>query len=424
MLVGFAGVVVGPATVAVLFTDEGLRWTFLRIFAVVLLAGFPAFLLARFVFSRVGAIWEDFVLNLYRLKMDEPRYLPEPLFASVYHQFWYEDGGPALRWADSIYERKFQVAYGAIPRATETSKMLAPGKALPAYLATFVLAVLWTAVLWGAAPLDASARILMTPGAVAFGFLGAYAFSVQMLIRRYFQSDLRPLAFTGVLARLLFVLVVSYAIHQAFAAHWPPGAEAATLFLVGFFPSTALQVLRVGVAKSLRAIRLPNMASDYPLSDLDGMSIWYEARLLEVGIEDMQNLATANLVDVLLSTRVPVARLVDWIDQAVLYLSMAPVRSAPEPAESPGPTTAKGQPNAAERARYRLRTHGIRTATDVENLFRAQDAQHIQGLSSLLSCTDGLNVLEAIRTGVANEPNLAHVRSWKRVESRFAPTST
>ena len=40
---------------------------------------------------------------------------------------------------------------------------------------------------------------------------------------------------------------------------------------------------------------------------------------MEEGIEDMQNLATANLVDVILHTRVPVGRLVDWADQAKLY---------------------------------------------------------------------------------------------------------
>ena len=47
-------------------------------------------------------------------------------------------------------------------------------------------------------------------------------------------------------------------------------------------------------------------------------------RLVEEGIEDMQNLATANLVDVILHTRVPVGRLVDWLDQAYLALHLPP----------------------------------------------------------------------------------------------------
>ena len=56
------------------------------------------------------------------------------------------------------------------------------------------------------------------------------------------------------------------------------------------------------------------------LSDLDGLTVWDQARLLEEGIEDMHALATANLVDLLLGTRVPVNTLVDWVDQALLYL--------------------------------------------------------------------------------------------------------
>ena len=47
---------------------------------------------------------------------------------------------------------------------------------------------------------------------------------------------------------------------------------------------------------------VPTLRWKYPLSDLDGLNIWYESRLLEEGIEDMQNLATANLVDVILNT--------------------------------------------------------------------------------------------------------------------------
>ena len=39
-------------------------------------------------------------------------------------------------------------------------------------------------------------------------------------------------------------------------------------------------------------------------------------------MEDMLSLATANFVDVILHTRVPVGRLVDWVDQAHLYLHL------------------------------------------------------------------------------------------------------
>jgi len=67
---------------------------------------------------------------------------------------------------------------------------------------------------------------------------------------------------------------------------------------------------------------VPSLEQTYPLSDLDGLNIWYESRLLEEGIEDMQNLTTVNLVDVMLNTRIPVERLVDWIDQSILFLHL------------------------------------------------------------------------------------------------------
>ena len=69
-----------------------------------------------------------------------------------------------------------------------------------------------------------------------------------------------------------------------------------------------------------RALRrfVPPVTSEYPLDQLDGFNLWYEARLTEEGVEDMQNLTTMNLVDVILHTRVPAGRLVDWIDQAFL----------------------------------------------------------------------------------------------------------
>ena len=83
----------------------------------------------------------------------------------------------------------------------------------------------------------------------------------------------------------------------------------------------ALQALQRAAA-ALLGVVVPTVTADYPLNQIDGLDLWYEARLLEEGVEDMQNLTTANLVDVMLHTRVPVARLVDWVDQAHLYLHL------------------------------------------------------------------------------------------------------
>ena len=77
-------------------------------------------------------------------------------------------------------------------------------------------------------------------------------------------------------------------------------------------PTSLVSMKATGLATS---VVVPQMAPEYPLDQLDGLNIWYEARLVEEGVEDMQNLTTMNLVDMLLHTRAPVGRLIDWIDQ-------------------------------------------------------------------------------------------------------------
>ena len=151
-----------------------------------------------------------------------------------------------------------------------------------------------------------------------FGFLGAYAFIIQMLVRRYFQSDLRASAYASSVVRIFVVTIVVAVVYQLPGLQNNPRWEAVAAFVVGFFPIVGMQALQHLAATVLRTV-VPSLSSPYPLDQIDGLNVWYEARLLEEGIEDMQNLTTTNLVDVLLHTHVPVGRLIDWIDQAHLY---------------------------------------------------------------------------------------------------------
>ena len=49
---------------------------------------------------------------------------------------------------------------------------------------------------------------------VAYGFLGAYLFDIQMLMRRFFQSDLKPSAYASAVLRVVVVLIIVVVIHQ------------------------------------------------------------------------------------------------------------------------------------------------------------------------------------------------------------------
>ena len=121
--------------------------------------------------------------------------------------------------------------------------------------------------------------------------------------------------------RVILVLLVMTALHQAIDGSVSNEVEAVVAFAVGIFPVIALQAIQRVAASALQVV-VPQLTPDYPLNQLDGLNIWYESRLLEEGIEDMQNLVTANFVDVILHTRVPVGRLVDWVDQAALYVHL------------------------------------------------------------------------------------------------------
>jgi hypothetical protein len=291
----------------------------LEVFAVWSLSFLPGWLYIRFLGQRAGALWDEYVLNLHRLRWDDPRHLPKPPVNSDFYAEWLGDGGPLLAHRSNIYREKFDAYYGkSVSRSGGGEGPPVRIEALfPVFLTTAALAVCWTAVLW-------SPRFASDPASfwdvLKFGFLGAYSFILQMLVRRFFQSDLRPAAYANALLRLIVVLILVAALYQVMP-HGNPRGAAAIAFVIGFFPLAGMQAIQRFAATALRVV-VPSLNPPYPLNQIDGLSVWYEARLLEEGIEDMQSLATANFVDVILHTRVPVGRLVDWVDQAHLYLHL------------------------------------------------------------------------------------------------------
>ena len=242
-----------------------------------------------------------------------------------------------------------------------------------------------------------------------------------MLIRRYFQDDLKTSAYLNAVVRIISVAILVTAVAAIWPGKWSQQQLNVFAFMVGIFPQIALKAIENLLQIPLRTL-IPSLQQDYPLSDLDGLNIWYESRLLEEGIEDMQNLATANLVDVILRTRVPVERLVDWVDQAILYLR---VRGREDRRVVRIRRHHRSDNSIDDRAR--LRHLGIRTATDLEDAFHPvlgadgslSDAQkkQIEGLRWVLN-TSGkggrvVSVTETILATFQREPNLYHVRAWK-----------
>jgi hypothetical protein len=180
-----------------------------------------------------------------------------------------------------------------------------------------------------------------------------------------------------------------------------------------------------------RALRqlVPPVTSEYPLDQLDGFNLWYEARLTEEGVEDMQNLTTMNLVDVILHTRVPPGRLVDWTDQAFLLIHLERVdrnelnelRRKDQCAAGENLTAATREAASGAQARLKLRRVGIRTATDLLKAFsKEQDGpsgvqpQRTFFLPANLKPPLPVDQLRLLVAVLGAEPGLAPVWNWQR----------
>ncbi len=409
-----------------------VRAEVLQGFAVIGLTVLPAFLYLRFARFRLDPVCDEYVHNLHRLGVDRPRDLPEPPRASEAWERWANDGG-LLRAAqgENVYERKFRTQYGRWPKVAERQDGAARGargtsptrgawyadslgNLTVVYACTAVIGAGWATVIW---TLGSSVEPAGPPmaDALRFAFLGAYFYVISTLLRRFFQNDLRPGAYLAAIVRVVSVLVLVAAVHEAL--RWlgaPLPLECAVAFFIGVFPSVGVQLIRKTTSTLTGKVR-GGIEPPWPLRQLDGMDIWTESRLLEVGIEDVQHLATANVVDALLATRIPAQRMVDWVDQALLLIH----------AGLPGPR----QDNLATGATYGdLRRLGIRSASDLSSFSASLDARRLNHWwASNSSLTAPLTVAEdggpsllcrvaIIDIALANDPNLRLVRNWQDYE--------
>ena len=405
-----AGTVLVPVIAAVLLEPTSQLFL-LKAAAVVLLASLPGWLYLEFVRSKGHSLYDEYVINLFRLRIDRYANLPAPPAHTDWHKRWkdkHSELGTTSR--DNLYRRKFEAVFGeqavstrALVRgdgdATERRRRPKHSETFrPVLLASLLLTIGWTVVITPELyrsvrlldPLLISGRPELPAEALRFGFVGAYWFILQDLIRRYFRDDLKTSAYVSVSARIIVVVVL---VTTMSLIPLPVEEQVVLAFLVGIFPQLGMQVLKTGVGK-LGKRMIQNLERRYPLSDLDGLTIWDEARLAEEGIEDLQGLTTANLVDLLLHTRVPIARLVDWLDQAFLYLRL--------------PDGEQGR-----QLRKQLRALGIRGATDLERIWTAS----VGGGSVRDAIAQALGgdstAVEVLISAFRGDVNLAHVRVFR-----------
>jgi hypothetical protein len=408
----------------------------LKVLAVVYFSLLPALLYLQFSSRRTLAVWRDYVTNLYKLQVDDPANLPRPPTLSRFHRQWLEARERA--WTEkrlkpeqpgetredvhekieraNQYHVKFRDLFGDVPLLNQQQSVLSLRSAhkLQVVMATVLMTLGWTFVVqpetvFGRSFTPSDFELANLPTipreTIAFAFLGAYFYILQMLVRRYFQNDLKATAYINATMRIVIVVLLVWVIDPLLADETSQAWRSAVAFVIGVFPTVGWQLLQQLFIRKPIGIVVDTLEPKHKLGDLDGLNIWYESRLLEVGVEDMQNLATTDIVDLMLNTRIPVDRIIDWIDQAFLYLRVIDKPS-----------------------RELLRSYGIRTATDLDDaLADGAVAPTLERLLNVawtpdgkLQYADGKPVddglpsrILAVRATIRTERNMQHVRAWK-----------
>jgi hypothetical protein len=151
--------------------------------------------------------------------------------------------------------------------------------------------------------------------------------------------------------------------------------------------------------RQVTGLVVKGLRTDSPLSALDGLTVWHEAHLEEEDIENVPNMATTDIVELFLNTRVPPNRIIDWVDQAILYTHLSPG----------GDEKDRGIKELEEQRRRELRSLGVRTATSLVEL-PVRDPGTRRVLEARKLDPDALAL---VQEAIKSNDNFALVRRWR-----------
>jgi hypothetical protein len=312
---------------------------------------------------------------------------------------------------DAKYGRRVEEFYGAsLGLGVSPLRKRAKDKS-PVIVATLLIAMGWILVLLndqqdlnnqdaGTLP-KFQALFQPAPTPMTLAFLGAYFLAVQVTLRGYVRGDLKPKTYNVITVRILMALILAWALQ----ALW--GTNKFTLgaaFLAGIVPSTVLRWIREGVEQLRTSVKgvaslsrkrtgvdaaddADELSEKSPLSRLDDVDIYDRTRLEEEGITSIQALARHDLVDLILSSRIPVPRLIDWVDQALLHQHV-PHRVSD------------------------LRKLGIRTATDYLQVCESPKARAELIEAFQEGCTPAIRI-ELLCAVLERDEWVRYLRNWR-----------
>jgi hypothetical protein len=315
--------------------------------------------------------------------------------------------------AEATYGLAVDEAYGKARQGMVFNLAL-----VPVLISTLLMAFGWTAVLLPTLAdvtdkaLDFRSMELATlleprRTEFTFAFLGAYFFTLNMVFRRYVRADLGPKAYSHISVRIIVAVVLAWVAAAipgiATDAAQPAAMLLVLAFFVGIVPETGLAMIHDVVRARWNPLGklIPSLEEKDPLTRLEGITLYDRARLLEEGIENVENLAHHDLIELMLRTRIPTPRVVDLMDQAILYLH---VRSAVD--------------DDPEDALRTLRRIGIRTATDLLEAERCMPGELLHAFDDALGSQGGLPRLQMICISMADDEWIPQLMHWRDTRTR------
>jgi hypothetical protein len=357
---------------------------FLFIVVTAMLPGLLYFLFDR---QRLGVLRKEVERNIFRLD-------------------------PAINTLDDVhttYGELIEEFYGS----SENSQRLAGGTRTPIVIATLLLSFGMIITLFPLGPIvidsfDSFYELLLpTPYAFSLGFAGAYFFTMATVIRRYTLGDLQPKTYTHITVRIITVIVLAWVLEILLLLAYGSTAEVTgasegsglaqiqiikliIAFIIGVVPDTFWTLLREIAQKiPLLGGMISNLKTDdLPLTSISGIDIYERSRLYEEGISNLQGLVHYDIMTLMLKSRIPTARIVDWVDQSILELHLAQL----------------GGIQVA--VRERLKNRGIRNTSDFARLYQPEEAQSNGNAEVELALTD-------IYETMLDDEWFAHIRYWR-----------
>jgi hypothetical protein len=271
----------------------------------------PALLFFQFDAERLSTLRDRWLHNIFRL---------DPSMSTVTD-------------VKAKYGRQIEEAYGS---EGDGRGRLTRGRRSPLIVATLVITFGWLLILINAdvqvgapgtpVPLPFTELLAPVASPIAYAFLGAYFFSLNLVHNSYARGDLRPKTYNLITARILLVVILAWLLQLAFRGATDNFVIYALAFAAGLVPRTVLHLLLERLSRAEKAfprLGIELSGTGDQLVTLHGIDLYERTRLSDEGVTTLQALANHDLVDLFFKTRIAASRLVNWVDQATLQVYLA-----------------------------------------------------------------------------------------------------